>query len=139
MIVRQLMSRDPITIGPDDTVAQALEQMLRYDVRELPVVADSSLIGIVTDRDVKSLLGPGTADLDERRMPVAGLQASISELMSERVETLLPTVNASEACRLLVEYKVGAMPVVDLTGELLGICSVTDLLAEAARLFEREE
>ncbi len=139
MNVSQLMTRDPITLRPDDSIAQALEHMHRYDVRELPVVEQDTLVGIVTDRDVRMNLGPGSAELDERDMSVKALDAAIDTIMTADVATLHPAVLASEACRLLVANKVGAMPVVDAEGGLLGICSVTDLLAEAAPLFEREE
>lgn len=139
MNVSQLMTRDPITLRPDDSVAQALEHMHRYDVRELPVVENDALVGIVTDRDVRMLLGRGAREVDEREMSPQSLEAAIATIMTVDVATLHPSVQASEACRTLVANRVGAMPVVDSGGELLGICSVTDLLAEAAALFEREE
>ena len=139
MNVRQLMSGDPITMGSEGSVGLALELMHRFDVRELPIVEGESLVGIVTDRDVKTLLGPGSLSLDESQLDEDGLQAPIRDIMSDEVATLLPEMPASAACRLLVERKVGAMPVTDHGGRLLGICSVTDLLSAAALLFEREE
>jgi len=139
MNVSQLMTHDPITLRPDDVVSLALEHMHRYDVRELPVVVDDTLVGIVTDRDVRMTLGPGAAAMDERELSPRALSERVDAIMTSDVATLHPAVTASEACRLLVANKVGAMPVVDAQGDLLGICSVTDLLAEAAALFESEE
>jgi CBS domain-containing protein len=139
MNVSELMTHDPITLRPDDVVSLALEHMHRYDVRELPVVVDDTLVGIVTDRDVRMTLGLGAVALDERELSPRSLAGSIEAIMTSDVATLHPAVPASEACRLLVAHKVGAMPVVDAQGGLLGICSVTDLLSEAAVLFEQEE
>ena len=55
--------------------------------------------------------------------------------MSAQVETVYPDAEVADACRLLAQMRVGALPVVDRKGELVGIISVTDVLVRAAGLF----
>ena len=57
MKVVDVMTKDPLTIGPSETVGEAEELMAENGIRQLPVVKNSDLIGIITDRDVRSFLG----------------------------------------------------------------------------------
>ncbi len=138
MLVRQAMTPDPLTVPPDATLQDALELMLRFDIRELPVADDSGgLVGIITDRDVKTQLGPAGRDIDEGLIDDAVLEGLVEEVMSRDVETVFDHTEMSTACRMLVELRIGALPVVEVGGALVGILSVTDCLEQAANLFER--
>ena len=56
MKVIDVMSKDPLTVSPSDTVGQAEELMYENHYRQLPVVENRQLLGIVTDRDIRSFL-----------------------------------------------------------------------------------
>jgi acetoin utilization protein AcuB len=137
MMVRDLMTRDPEVVAPHDSLQRALETMLRFDIRTLPVVENDRLVGIITDRDVKMFLGPAAREVDDRLMSEEALDTAIEEVMTADVETVSPDTGLSVVCRLLVEFRIGALPVVDPEeGTLVGIISVTDCLSRAAELFE---
>lgn len=137
MYVHKLMTPNPLVTTPSDTVGDALGVMLRHDVHALPVMDGGKVVGIVSRRDVQIAIGPGARDLDPDAMNGEGLETSIDEVMSTDVETVDPHDTVADACRTFVAARVGALPVVDAHGKLVGILSVTDVLAAAARLFER--
>jgi acetoin utilization protein AcuB len=124
--VRDLMTEDPLSLEPDDTIQQAEELMEENKIRQLPVVSDSELVGIITDRDIRSflsghLLGP----VKERQK---AMNTKIASVMTEKPVTLSPDDDLSEAVELLIEEKVGGIPVVDEEEALVGIVTQIDVL-----------
>jgi CBS domain-containing protein len=91
---------------------------------------------MITDRDLRTMLGPGarTADLGL----LAKADASVRSIMSMGTRTIRPDAPLSEAARLLGTLRVGALPVVGDDGLLVGIVSVSDVLAKAAELLEQK-
>lgn len=136
MNAEELMTPDPLTVGVDDTLQDALDLMVRNDIRELPVLEAGTLVGIITDRDLRMALGPGIKKLDDRVMDDKALAQRIGRWMTADVEAIYPDTSAADVCRLLVDLRIGALPVVDSRGGLVGIVSVTDVLAAAVELFE---
>jgi len=137
MIVSKLMTPNPITVAPGDSLGDAYGIMLRNDIHELPVMDDERLVGILTRRDIQVAIGPGALELDPDTMNGGALEDQIAEYMTRDVESISPQDSVATACRTLVSLRVGALPVVDAHGKLRGILSVTDVLAAAAELFER--
>ena len=113
MKVRELMTRPPLTIGAEDDIALAVQLMEWGDVRHLPVVRDDHLVGIVSQRDI---LAAGSR---HRR---------ISQIMSAPVQTADPDDDVADAARRMVAGRLGCLPVL-ARGELIGIVTVTDLVA----------
>jgi CBS domain-containing protein len=112
--VAALMTPSPLTVRRSATVRQALAKMRAADVRHLPVVdAHGRLAGFLSDRD---LLGAGD---DERK---------VEEVMAADVLTVRPTTLAREVSALLLDRKIGAVPVADDEGHLVGIVTETDFL-----------
>ncbi len=138
MKARDVMTPDPITLSPSSTIQEALDLMVRHDIHALPVVDDAGLAGIITDRDVKMMLGPGARSLAEDELDEALLQAEVSEAMTPEVLTIGPDAPLSRVARKLANWRVGDIPVVE-GGELVGIVSVTDVLLAAAEVLEAEE
>ena len=137
MLVQRLMTPNPITVAPADTLGDALGVMLRHDIHELPVLESDRLVGIITRRDVQVALGPGALTLDPDALSTPAMDRTVDQVMTSDVETIAPTETVANACRLMVSMRVGALPVVDAAGKLRGILSVTDVVAVAADLFER--
>jgi len=117
MKVRDLMTSDPATVGPDDVVAQAATLMKDEDCGSLPVVKDAKLVGIVTDRDIT--VRSVAAGADPKRQ-------KISEIMSADPITIAPDSEADEAARMMAEFQVRRLPVVE-DGRLLGIVVTAQL------------
>ena len=124
--VADVMTRDPLTVGPAETIGQADEIMTDNRFRQLPVVQDGELVGIVTDRDVRSFLsGSLLTNLEAREK---ALNTKVREIMTTEPLTLSPEDDLQEAVELFIEEKIGGMPVVDETEGLVGIVTYVDLL-----------
>ncbi|BBO85522.1 CBS domain-containing protein [Desulfosarcina ovata subsp. sediminis] len=130
MFVSQSMVSEVITIDADASVFEAQEKMAANHIRHLPVVdAGRLLIGIVTDRDIRSAMpyrmikNKGTADEREKLA-----QLKVADIMTSNPKTISPMYTLPDALLLIQKAKVGAFPVVDDDGRLMGILSVRDLL-----------
>ena len=130
MFVSRTMVSQVITIDKDTSVFEAQEKMAAHNIRHLPVVdIDNRLIGIVTDRDIRSVMPyslikeKGSA---EEREKLA--QLKVAAIMTSNPKTISPMYTIQDALLMIQKEKVGAFPVVDDDGNLKGILSVRDLL-----------
>jgi acetoin utilization protein AcuB len=113
MLVDSVMTRSVVTTEPSRTLESAAHVMRAGRFRHLPVVRNGNLVGIISDRDVHS---------HEAR--------TVGEVMHTSVVTVTPDSPIEVAASLLIENKIGALPVVeDGTSALVGIVSQTDLFA----------
>jgi CBS domain-containing protein len=137
MKVVDVMTKDPLTIGPSETVGEAEELMTENGIRQLPVVKNSDLIGIITDRDVRSFLaGSSVSPPNEREQ---ALRTQVSDLMTSNPLTLAPDDELQDAVELLVEQKIGGVPVVDAAEGLVGIVTYVDVLRCFLNRLQEEE
>jgi len=130
MFVSRSMTQKVITIGEDVDLFKAQEKMAHHRIRHLPVVDDEErLIGIITDRDIRSAL-PLRLLKDPRNMPVGedGRSIRVGEVMTRDPFTISPVDTIQDALLLIQEKRVGAFPVVDEDRKVKGILSVRDLL-----------
>jgi acetoin utilization protein AcuB len=129
MVARELMTPDPLTVTPQASIAEVWDLMREADVRHLPVVQGDALVGMVSDRDL------GRVDI-ARLLNVEGAGALRDELatpivrvMTSQVIAVGPEADIGEVIELLIEHKIGAVPVVqEETREVLGIISYVDVL-----------
>ncbi len=127
MLAKDIMTENPVTATELMSVAEALGLLYELDVRHLPVVRGSELVGIVSDRDLRGFTAP---DEDEAMNAMESARNSnVGGFMNTdpiRVDT---ETNAREIIELMLVHRVGAIPVCDAdTGDLLGIVSYVDLL-----------
>lgn len=130
MFVSRSMVSEVITIDKDASVFDAQEKMAANGIRHLPVVdADNRLIGIVTDRDIRSAMPydliKKKGSLEEREKIA---QLKVEDIMTPDPKTISPMYTIQDALLMIQKEKVGAFPVVDDEGRLEGILSVRDLL-----------
>jgi acetoin utilization protein AcuB len=126
MKIVELMTKNPLVMTPGETVGQADELMTENRIRQLPVVEGSALLGIITDRDVRSFLANSSlADPEER---AKALKTKVREVMTADPLTLTPDDDLRDAVELLVEDKIGGIPVVDEAEGLVGIVTYVDVL-----------
>lgn len=129
MTARELMTADPLTVTPEASIAEVWDLMREADVRHIPVVQADGLVGMVSDRDL------GRVDV-ARLLNVEGASALRDELatpivrvMTSQVIAVGPEADIGEVIELLIEHKIGAVPVVrEETREVLGIISYVDVL-----------
>ncbi|MGD8316396.1 MAG: CBS domain-containing protein [Myxococcales bacterium] len=127
MLAKDIMTENPMTATELMSVAEAIGLLYELDVRHLPVVRGSELVGIVSDRDLRAFIEPNDDDaieaMDDAR------SASIGSFMNTDPVKVDPETNVRDVVDLMLLHRVGAIPVCDLdTGDLLGIVSYVDLL-----------
>jgi acetoin utilization protein AcuB len=124
MVVRDCMTAPVEVAHPDETVRTLRDRLRRRGIRHMPVVATNQVIGIVTDRDVRS----GNADP----------YATVETIMTSNPVTVAPSTPIERAATLLHRHKIGALPV--LEGEtLVGIVAESDLLRALLEIYARPE
>ena len=132
-----VMSKDPLTVSPSDTVGKAEDLMYENHYRQLPVVENKQLIGIVSDRDIRSFLAESSFLEPEER--VRALKTRVSNIMTAKPLTVSPEDDLREAVELLIEEKIGGIPVVDETEGLVGIVTYVDVLRFLLNRLEDEQ
>jgi acetoin utilization protein AcuB len=124
------MTHKVITVAPEDGIFKAQELMAANKIRHLPVIEpDNRLIGVVTDRDIRSALPYKffkESPSEEEKKNFAELK--IKDIMTKNPITISPTYTLQDALLIIQDARVGALPVVDENGILSGIISVRDLL-----------
>ncbi len=134
MKVKELMTKNVLTVAPNDNVDRVFFLINFENIRHVPVVEKGRLVGIVSDRDLKKVLGPPKRFLEK---PDGG-SVTIS---SRKVRTLLrrapitiePLQRAADAAAVMAKKKIGALPVVH-KGKLVGIITATDILKAFVKL-----
>ncbi len=124
ILLREIMSRQLVTVTPDTPLSEARHLLAEHRIRRLPVIAGRRLVGIVSDRDVRS------ASASHDRTPVA-------QIMTRNVVTVTSQMRVDEAARIMLDGRFGGLPVVD-GGELTGIVTETDLLRALIDVLETE-
>lgn len=119
MPVGNLGPEDVVTVAPDQTVDEVVDQFESEEVGAVVVTEGDEPVGLVTDRDVALAVGDGD--------DVA--QQSVEELMTEDPVTIQEDAESIEAARTIQEENVRRLPVVDDGGSLSGIVSTDDVVA----------
>ncbi|HEV8714785.1 MAG TPA: CBS domain-containing protein [Candidatus Binatia bacterium] len=114
MLVRHRMTQHPVTVSPQDSLATAQEKMTAGHFRRLPVVHDGTLVGILTDRDVRRHVG-----VEARTRARAA--------MTETPLTISPATTVEEAVQLMLKHQISGLPVVE-NGKVVGIITTSDIL-----------
>ena len=127
MLVRGLMTGSPITVPPDTAVLDARHLMTNQRIRHLLVTLGEDLLGIVTDRDIRLNMPSQATSLSVWELNYLLTRLTVSEVMTRSVITIGPDREARDAAQVMLEHKIGALPVVD-RGRLIGILTETDLL-----------
>ena len=130
MFVSRSMTRKVITVDPETVIIEAQELMADNRIRHLPVVDQNhQLVGIVTDRDIRSALPynylKDTCSEEQREQFCA---LPVKDIMTKDPIAISPAFTIQDALLLIQDSKVGALPVVDDNRRLEGIISVRDLL-----------
>ena len=128
MFVSRSMTRNVITVDPEAGILDAQELLAQNNIRHLPIInKDRQLIGIVTDRDIRSALPYRFYDVpQDERDKIATLK--VKDIMTKEPLSISPTYTIQDALLMIQNSKVGALPVVDDNRHLKGIISVRDLL-----------
>ena len=114
MLISRLMTNGPATVSSNDSLQTAAMLMEKGGFRRVPVVDGGKLVGIVSDRDVRA--HSGYLELTK-----------VTAAMTSDPKTVTPKMSVEDAARLMIEHKIGGLPVVE-NGKLVGILTATDIL-----------
>lgn len=129
MIVGDIMTPDPTTVSTTDSIGDALDTLVELDIRHLPVVDGGRLVGLLSDRDLRTYALPARIEFNNPEKAAARLNHGVSELMSGDVVSVSQEDEVIDLVRLMIDHKFGAVPVVDpVEGTLVGIVSYLDVL-----------
>jgi acetoin utilization protein AcuB len=136
MVVSEIMSLEPFSVKPSEPIGRVMKKLAEADVRHLPVVDGGTLVGIVSDRDLKSFTTGALFELEHSEEVGRWLAQPISSVMSSDVVSVDPEMDIAEVVDIMLEQKIGAVPVVDTEQDkLVGIVSYVDVLRAARDLF----
>ena len=136
MFVRDCMSLPAVTIGPDTSLQAALNLMHEHRFRRLPVVDEKGrLIGIVSERDLLYASPPPSTLLSGLSLNHVLTERRVDEIMTRNVLTVRPDTFVEDAARLMVDNKVGGLPVVDGDNHVVGVITETDVFRAFIELY----
>lgn len=133
MLVRDIMTRTPVTITPDTPVSDALRLMREKKVRRLPVLdAQGKLAGIVSQKDLLYVSPSPATTLAVWEISELLSKVTVEKVMTKDVITVEEETALEEAARIMVDQRVGGLPVMK-GAELVGIITETDLFKNLVR------
>jgi len=121
MLVKEAMSRDVKTVGPDEQIQEAARIMLDMDVGALPVGEDDRLVGMITDRDI------AVRGVAAGKAPTA----RVREVMSGELRYCFEDEDAAHVARNMGDQQLRRLPVVNRDKRLVGIIALADLVTSA--------
>ncbi|TNE47157.1 MAG: CBS domain-containing protein [Deltaproteobacteria bacterium] len=127
--VRDCMSVEVFATQPHHTLDQALNMMLLNNITHLPVVNDDfQLMGIISDRDIRSVMDSPFLELSLEQSTAALRAHQVEEVMKVDPHVVHPETSLLKAIQVMKDCQVGALPVVDLNNVVVGFLSRTDIL-----------
>lgn len=135
MLVQEIMTPNPVTVEVTDTVQDVIDVLNDLDIRHVPVVDNGVLVGMVSDRDLRDFSLPMMAQFNNPEKVALRCQTGIGKVMYSDVVTVGSEAEVSEVAEIMIDHKIGAIPVCDqVEGRLIGIVSYVDVLRAAADL-----
>jgi CBS domain-containing protein len=146
MLVKDVMSKNVITISPEESISNAIDKMAKNNISGLIVVEDEKVVGVISESDVLKIFKSEFPELklsSNVSLSIFSLIKSgikiireikkigklkVKDLMSKKVFFVKPEDTILEAARIMSKKDVRRLPVIDESGKLVGIISRTDIL-----------
>lgn len=126
-LVKDIMKTDVVTLQYDAKLDFAEEMMYLGRIRHLPVIRQGTLIGIVSQRDLfKASLTSIITNMRDNKKFLNSID--VKEVMTENLITVSPDCTIEDAAQMLVDNKIGCLPVVENDRKLVGLVTETDFL-----------
>lgn len=125
--VSDRMTRDVITVGIGDPIRKVWELVEEKQLRRFPVMDGEKLVGIVTDRDLRNATASSVVLTEKKYRDFLLDTIKVESIMTPDPRTVTPDTSLKEAAEIILDMKVGGLPVVE-DGRLKGIITETDLL-----------
>jgi len=128
MLIKDWMSKSPVTAKPATSIMKAAKLMKENGFRRLPVVDDDGrLVGIVSDRDIKEASPSKATTLDMHELYYLLSEIKVADIMTKTVISIGPEDTVEKAAVLMLRHTVGGMPVVDGANRVVGVITDSDI------------
>lgn len=127
MRVDHWMTRYPVTVEKGESVGAAIQLMKERKIRRLPVMDGDRLVGIVTDRDLKEAQPSKATSLDIWELHFLLDKLKVADVMSTDLATIAPDDTIEKAAMVMLDRKIGGLPVVSASGSLEGMLTQGDV------------
>jgi len=127
MLIKDWMTREPITITDETSMIKAIHLMKQHRFRRLPVLHQGQLVGMVTDRDLKEASPSKATTLDVHELYYLLAELQVKEIMTRDPLRVSQDDTVERAAQLMLEHTISGLPVVDAAGALVGIITQSDI------------
>lgn len=127
MLVKDWMTKNPVTITDDTSMMKAIHLMKQHRFRRLPVMHDGELVGVVTDRDLKEASPSKATTLDVHELYYLLAELQVKDIMTRNPITVREDDTVEHAAQLMLEHTISGLPVVNAEGRLTGIITQSDV------------
>lgn len=131
LLAKDLMTVDPEFVTPQTSLRETIALMNRFDYRQLPVLEDDKVVGIITDRDIRLAVNSPAPDIEPLQRLAVLDEVKVSSCMTRDPLSVKRTTPVYQIAGLLAKHKIGAVLVMK-EEYLEGIVTVTDLLNQMA-------
>lgn len=127
MKVRDRMTTQVVTVNADDTIRGVWDLVEAKKLRRFPVMKGGALVGIVTDRDLRNAIASSVVLTEKKYHDFLLDTVKVGSIMTADPCTISPDADIKEAARIILDMKIGGLPVLD-GDRLAGIITETDLI-----------
>jgi acetoin utilization protein AcuB len=127
MLIKDWMTRDPITITEETSMIKAIHIMKERRFRRLPVVSAGKLVGMITDRDLKEASPSKATTLDVHELYYLLAELQVREIMTRNPLSVNENDTVERAAQVMLEHTISGLPVVDAGGKVVGIITQSDV------------
>jgi len=127
MLVKNWMSRNVETVGPDDSMLDAVNRIREHKILMLPVMDGGKLVGVITDRDIKRASASDASTLEIHELMYLISKIKVRDIMSKKVVTVPEDFTVEETAEVLLENRISGVPVLDREGKITGVITQADI------------
>lgn len=126
MAVRDFMTKNLITVTPQDPIFDAVDLMKEHDIHRLPVLKNDQLVGLITEGTIQAAMPSSATSLSIHETNFLLNKTTVQDVMVKKVATIAPDALLEEAISLMRAKKIGVLPVVK-DEQLQGIITNNDI------------
>ncbi len=132
-LVKDWMATDVISVEPETTLHDAHKLMKKHSLRRLPVLKNGKLAGIVTLSDVLEAEPSDATTLSVYELNYLLAKLTVNKIMTKAPITVQTDAPLGQVAEIMLEKKIGGLPVVDNTGNLVGIITESDIFRRVVK------
>jgi CBS domain-containing protein len=134
--VRDIMTSPVICVDSLTLVTDAQALMKEHNIRRVPVIDEGKLVGMLTQGDIRGALPSEVTTLNRTEQEYLTKQLKVDRVMSGDVIVAHDELSLADAARLLVQYKIGGLPVVD-DDKVIGMVTESDIFGVVVAMFDK--